>query len=274
MLRVLPVTWEARVSPRILFAFTFVASLCSVPAFAQDEGPTPLPSVPPLPAPASSPVPPPPPPAPLVEVRPAPPAGATPTPAPPASQRSVWIHIDSSRTVMLQHLAPFDTTWRATCFSPCDSIAPLDGTYRVVAPGIVWSREVELEAQPGDKVVLEIHARTLEQRRTAEALGIASYVAGGIGLGLEIGAISVSSSTAQTALVAAGVGAAVTGLTLVITSLVLNRPTGISQSAFKPVAGSTVEPPARQAEAQAHDGDLRGGWLPRAMNVPVLTLTF
>jgi hypothetical protein len=234
------------VTPRILFVFAFAASLISAPAFAQDDEVVPPPSAPPLPSP-----------------------------------RSVWIHIDSGRVVMLQHLAPFDTVWTETCFSPCDAFAPLDGTYRIVAPAIVSSREVELEAQPGDKVVLDIHARTLAQRRTAETLSLASYVAGGVGLALEIGALSVNSRTAQTALIAAGVGAAVTGLTFVITSLVLGQPTGVSQSIFRPVGGSTpvaaaapVPSEARGMAALTHEEGARGPLLPEATSAPLLTLTF
>jgi hypothetical protein len=182
---------------------------------------------------------------------------------------------------MLQHLAPFDTVWTETCFSPCDMFAPLDGAYRVVAPGLVGSREVELEAQPGDKVVLDIHARTLAQRRTAEALSIASYVAGGVGLGLEIGALTVNSNPAETVLIVAGVGAAVAGLTFVITSVVLGQPTGISQSTSRPVSGSTAVAGAaplplqpRPVGAWTDDKDARGPALPEAQKVPLLTVTF
>jgi hypothetical protein len=182
---------------------------------------------------------------------------------------------------MLQHLAPFDTVWTETCFSPCDAFAPLDGTYRVVAPAIVSSREVELEAQPGDKVVLDIHARTLAERRTAETLSMASYIAGGVGLALEIGALTVNSKTAQTALIAGGVGAAVTGLTFVITSLVLGQPTGVSQSTFRLAFGSSpgaaaapVQTQAREMGALTHQEGARGPLLPEATSVPLLTLTF
>jgi hypothetical protein len=182
---------------------------------------------------------------------------------------------------MLQYLPPFETRWTQMCFSPCDSFIPLDGTYRIIAPGIVGSHEIELEAAPGDKVVLNVHARTLEQHRTAENLVIGSYVAGGVGLACEVGAFTVNTDPAQTALIVSGVGAAAVGLALVITSFVLGQPTGLSQS----VSGSAPLP-AQAAPAAAEglaaprfgalaDGrEVRGPALPTGTSVPLLRLAF
>ena len=78
--------------------------------------------------------------------------------------------------------------------SPCDVVVPLDGAYRVVAPGIQASREVEAEAGSGDRVVLDVNVRTNKEHLTAERLNIAGYVVGAAGLALEIVALSVEAS--------------------------------------------------------------------------------
>jgi hypothetical protein len=181
--------------------------------------------------------------------------------------RAVWVHVNADRLVMLQHLAPFDTRWTEACLSPCDTMIPLDGTYRVVAPGIVWSREVELEAAPGERVVLDVHPRTLAQHRTAERLVIASYIVGAVGLGLEIGALGVNSDAAQTGLIVGGAGAAAAALALVITSFVMGGPTGLSQSSSAPASAMA---PGRSPEGP-RERDVK---LPVATTVPLFRAAF
>ncbi len=112
-----------------------------------------------------------------------PPALTPPQPLPPPpprfvgpAPRMVWVHVDAPQQVLLQFLSMEDTRWQPVCLSPCDLQVPLDGAYRAVAPGMVSSREVEIEAGPGDRVSLEIHVRTLAQRQTADRLRIAGYI--------------------------------------------------------------------------------------------------
>jgi hypothetical protein len=144
---------------------------------------------------------------------------------------------------------------------------PLDGAYRVVAPGIVSSREVEIEAGAGDRVSLAVHVRTLAQRQTADRLRIAGYISAAVGLGLAVAAISVdSSSSAQPALAAASVGTGVAGLALTITSYVLGEPSSISQSRTA-TSGALRMPVWREARLED-----RG--LPRALGLPLLTIRY
>ncbi len=181
--------------------------------------------------------------------------------------RMVWVHVDAPQQVLLQFLSMEDTRWQPVCLSPCDLQVPLDGAYRVVAPGIVSSREVEIEAGAGDRVSLAVHVRTLAQRQTADRLRIAGYISAAVGLGLAVAAISVdSSSSAQPALAAASVGTGVAGLALTITSYVLGEPSSISQSRTA-TSGALRMPVWREARLED-----RG--LPRALGLPLLTIRY
>jgi hypothetical protein len=229
---------------------TFAAAALSLGlvrgASAQEQAPlAPLPPVQPPPvvlAPAPQPAPPPP-----VIV-----------PAVPAVRGAV-VHVTADRAVMLQLLSSNDTRWRDVCLSPCDLEVPLDAVYRVIAPGIMPSRELELEASPSDRVTLDVNVRSLAQHRTAERLTIAGYVLGAAGLGLEIAALAIdSSSGAEPVLLWSGAGAAVAAISLTITSYVLGQPTGVSQSrAALQVSASASGPP-----------------LPRTTGIPLLTMPF
>jgi hypothetical protein len=186
---------------------------------------------------------------------------------------AVSVHVEADRAVTLQALASDATRWVPVCSSPCDVEVPLEALYRVVAPGIQASREIELEAAPGDRVVLDVNVRSNAEHQTAQRLTIAGYVAGATGLGLEIGALAVNqSSTAEPVLLWAGVGAAAVAVTLAITSYVMGQPTGLSQS-------RTAAPPSRAA---ALSTVRRPSWslppggpaLPPPTTAPLLTMTF
>ena len=108
------------------------------------------------------------------------------------------------------------------------------------------SREVELEAGSGDRVVLDVNVRTNKEHLTAERLNIAGYVVGAAGLALEIVALSVdASSDAESALVWGGVAAAATAVALTITSYVMLQPTGLSQSSATPRPAASPAPQSR-----------------------------
>jgi hypothetical protein len=224
--------------------------------------------------------------APLVEPAPSltpllPPVEPPSTPAPPApppSLRAVWIHVVAGREVTLQLLASDATRWKTICASPCDADVPLDGVYRVVAPGIQSSREVELEAAPDDRVVLDVNVRSNEEHQTAQRLTIAGYIVGAAGLGLEIGALAVNStSNAEPVLLWAGVGAAVAAITLTITSYVMGLPTGVSQSTTPMSARLPPRSAAQHDEWRRFPvwrADAEGVTVPRMTSVPLVTMTF
>ncbi len=190
--------------------------------------------------------------------------------------RAAWIHVNSDRPVMLQLLTADETRWRPVCMSPCDVVVPLDGAYRVVAPGIQASREVELEAGSGDRVVLDVNVRTNKEHLTAERLNIAGYVVGAAGLALEIVALSVdASSDAESALVWGGVAAAATAVALTITSYVMLQPTGLSQSSATPASGVVARAAIPTTRAPLwRDLASGGATLPRVTAVPVVSLSF
>jgi hypothetical protein len=186
--------------------------------------------------------------------------------------RAVWVHVEAERTVMLQVLTGYEGRWRDVCLSPCDGEVPLDGVYRVIAAGIMTSRELELEASPGDRVTIEVNVRTLAEHHTAERLTIAGYIVGAVGLGLEIGALAVdTSSPAETALLVSGAGAAVGAITLAITSYVMGQPSGLSQGKVEPMSAA---PRAWVRAPLWHEADASGPRLPKATGLPLFTAAF
>jgi hypothetical protein len=196
--------------------------------------------------------------------------------APPIPMgRAVLLHIDSSRPVTLELLAPEETRWRPLCVAPCDTDVPLDGIYRVTDRGMIPSMNMELEANPGDHLVLDVTARTYEQHATGRRLTITSYVAAAVGLGLEIGAIATTNASAQIALGVSGGGAAAVGIGCMISAWILLEQTSVSQTATSPATGrqSSVESPWTRLPTWQAPGSVEGT-MPRVTNVPVWTARF
>jgi hypothetical protein len=99
-----------------------------------------------------------------------------------------------------------------------------------------------------------VSAKSYEDHRTGQRLSIAGYVAGAVGLGLEIGALAVnSSSEAEPVLLWSGVGTAVAAVALAISSYILLQPTDLSQSSATHASREATAPwrrlPAWQARA-------------------------
>lgn len=229
-----------------------VALLRSAPAYAEEPPPEPVAPVAPSAPPAYTPLP-------FSPLLP---------PPPRAPRRSVWVHVESHHPVVLELLTPEETRWQRICEAPCDGEVPLDGVYRVSGHGLAPSRLLELEANPGDRVVVDVNARTYEQHRTGDHLILTSYIAGAVGLGLEIGALSVdASSPAQPALVWSGVGAAALAIACTISGYILLQPTGLSQSSV--TAGAPV---SRLPVWREVDPASRGA--ARVTNVPLFSTTF
>jgi hypothetical protein len=159
------------------------------------------------------------------------PQATAPNMAPVNPARAVWVHLHSDRPVMLEAIGPDETRWRRICVAPCDAEVSLDDVYRVAGPGILASRGIELEASPGERVVLDVNAKTYDDHKTGERLTIAGWVVAGVGLALEVGALSINSdSSAEPVLLWSGVGAAGAAVALAISSYIMLQPTGVSQS--------------------------------------------
>jgi hypothetical protein len=101
-----------------------------------------------------------------IDARNAPPsAGAVPLPtAPPPeppkpnvrSGPTVVVHIDSPKPVRLERFDPSRPNWDDMCTSPCDVAVPVDGEYRLVGTDLMASSRFTLEANHGDRVVLDV----------------------------------------------------------------------------------------------------------------------
>lgn len=76
--------------------------------------------------------------------------------APLDPSRSVWMHIESNRSVRLDHVV--DNEWRAVCTSPCDQRISPDGNFRLTGPDVIESAPFQIHAPPGDRVDLHVAA--------------------------------------------------------------------------------------------------------------------
>jgi len=159
------------------------------------------------------------------------------TPPPPRlDPHSVSVHLVTSDSVSLQILMPDAIRWTTACDAPCDAQLPLEAVYRIVGRGLQASRNLELEGAPGDDVTLKVHAMSNDDYATGEHLALGTYIAAGVGLGLEIAALSTDpSSDAQPILLWSGIGVAGAAIGMEIASYVLRRPTSVSQSAVTPL---------------------------------------
>lgn len=88
---------------------------------------------------------------------PAPPSPGAPAPvAPTTAGPRARVHITSPRTVILYRRPAGSTSWVQACTSPCDQELPIGDTYRVTGNGVSASKELRLDANPGDTVDLSV----------------------------------------------------------------------------------------------------------------------
>jgi len=205
---------------------------------------------------------------------------AVPAPPPPAPvyaarpSRSVWVHVNADRPVTLEALAPDESRWLRLCVAPCDTEVPLDAAFRVVDHGMMSSRVVELEASPGDRVVLDVNVRTNAEHETGEGLRIAGWIAAGVGLALEATALAVDpSSAAQPYLEWGGIGAAAATIALAISAYVTLQPSGLSQSSATPAPARAARGPSPWTRLPSWR-EAEGVVAPKPTTVPLFSATF
>lgn len=111
------------------------------------------------------------------------PAGPA-APAAPAVKRvpAILVHIESPRKVRLERRPSDEYEWEEVCTSPCDKPVPASDEYHVIANGMKASPPFQLEAQPGQRVVLTIDPASKGWFAVGIISGIVGAIAGIYGL--------------------------------------------------------------------------------------------
>lgn len=103
---------------------------------------------------------------------------AAPPPPPAEGVPGARVHVTSPTPVFLYRRAPGSTAWERVCTSPCDEELPASGTYRVTGNGVA-AKELSLNANPGESVVLEVDPSSTIGTVVGVALSVAGFVAVG-----------------------------------------------------------------------------------------------
>ena len=200
----------------------------------------------------------------------------------PAPLGTVNVHIDSDNPVELQTHADPDQSegfsgWRTVCFSPCDRDVPLGQTYRVVGEGTRASHGFRLNAQPGQRLLLDVTPRS----GGMFALGIVATVIGGVALPIGLlvllaGAVENATTRDGGSTVAAGwtiTGLGVAGIVGGILLIVNNSKTKVDQEAFTGTDSGRA-PEARLPVWRDTGSDARRGEPKALAAVPILSGSF
>jgi hypothetical protein len=201
-------------------------------------------------------------------------------PPPPPSQGSAFVHIEGDQPVTVERKD--GRTWSLACSSPCDAELPLGVTYRVGGAGIRNSSPFRLNAQPGDRVILDVNT-------ASKGSFVGGIVVAGVGVVvLLVGAMVLltvatvdtadsqegfanpssdgSANTVGWVMLAGGAAATLVGV-LVLTSNVHSK---VDQTP------GTQRPPRTDAWLRTptwHD-DKTGAGLPKIVGVPLFQTTF
>ncbi len=80
----------------------------------------------------------------------------TPVTTVPAITGNATVHMEGNEDVVLEQLSG-GGNWRQVCGPPCDRPLPLDPLYRITGPGTRPSKPFQLQADNGQRVVLDVH---------------------------------------------------------------------------------------------------------------------
>jgi hypothetical protein len=164
-----------------------------------------------------------------------------PAPAAAAPKRTAFVHIESEQQVRLEAVLG-RKDFRFVCTSPCDMEVDLDASYQIAGDGVRASRQFQLSAQQGQKVLIEVDPAS----KAGFVWGIVIVsVAPVVSLvGLVVYALSsdiTSSSSGQTVGAAMGIGGLV-GTVLGIVLIASNASSKTTQS----TVGPQTPPPPRE----------------------------
>jgi hypothetical protein len=112
-------------------------------------------------------------------------ASAPPPLPPPAEEPGLArVHVSSPKPVFLYRRPPGSTAWEKVCESPCDAELPVSGTYRVTGNGIA-AKELALNANAGESVVLEVAPSSTAGVVAGVALTVAGLAATNVAMAME-----------------------------------------------------------------------------------------
>jgi hypothetical protein len=121
--------------------------------------------------------------------------GAAPAPDTAPAPGTVTVHINSSRTVTLQHRSTESSAWETLCTSPCDVRAPVGDQYQIVSDSGKPTKAFALDASKGDTVTLDVKTTGTGQRTGGWILagtGGAMFIGGWVVILANLGTSAIS----------------------------------------------------------------------------------
>lgn len=191
--------------------------------------------------------------------------GTAPAPDAAPAPGTVSVHINSSKTVTLQHRSTESAAWETVCTSPCDVRAPVGDQYQIVSDSGSPSKPFALDASKGgDTVTLDVKTTGTGQRTGGWVLfgaGSAMFIAGWVVIIANAGTSAISGQgqdDAQThdahnngmfigtSLIIAGLAAGISGAALVVGAG--KSDVGGNVQAPPPASGKTDQKEQKTAE--------------------------
>jgi hypothetical protein len=191
----------------------------------------------------------------------APPASTSGPSAAPAGPRAL-VHIESERPLRLEVLEP-PRKFHFVCASPCDVQVDLNATYRIVGDGVRATSSFQLQARPGQAVLVEVDTSSKAGFVGGIVLTSVAFPVALVGLVVAVMGGAVNSGGATTAGTALGLG----GLAGGIGGIFLITGNARSSQTQSPL----VPAPAAAARSAAFEG---APAFPAARTVSVPVLTF
>jgi hypothetical protein len=169
-------------------------------------------------------------------------ASASPT---PAAKRTAFVHIESDRPVRLEAVEG-KKSFRFVCASPCDIPVDLDQTYRIAGDGVRASGDMQINGQPGQRVLIEVD--TSSKAAFVGGIVIVSIAPVVALVGLIVYLVSAADLPPSPAGQSIGGALGIGGLVGIAVGIVMIATNGSSKATQSPVAPG---PPRAAAAADA-----------------------
>lgn len=204
------------------------------------------------------------------------------TTAPPQPTGSVLVHMEGSDDVVLEQLSS-SGAWREVCAAPCDKPLALGMEYRIGGSGTRASKPFDLEAENGQRLVLDVSRASSGAYAGGIVLISLGSVATFVGLivlavgGLQNDISNNGGGTVATGLVITGVGLASLIVGIVLT--VGNKHTAVNQAMASadtggPRVASLFGTPEKRLPAWFDGVNHRVASTPAAPVVPLFSTAF
>jgi hypothetical protein len=200
----------------------------------------------------------------------------------PEDAETAWVHLTSDRPVTLERRSEDPGYWSPVCSLPCDTNVPLRAVYRITGRGTRASAPFQLEARPGERIVIDVKRAAVAGLAGGIVLVSTGPLVGLLGVALlavtssaqTSGALSATNSQNQGGVVGLGVVLSVGGLAMTVGGILMianNAHTHVSQ---EPTPQAAPPPNDAWLRTPSWREDRTVGALPRATEVPLFHTTF